>query len=143
MHHLTYKAQGTTLSLCFLRIGVCVRNLRDLPPKLVSKITSPIIDFCDTVGNKTFPMFATSTQIHLYLSKYKSQNHENNKADDMTSYPNHDIILSSHAGFHPIPLGVSEKEGKEKKKKKGKREKLWKIKHILFALLNSSYAVIQ
>ena len=56
------------------------------------------------------------------------------------------VDLTSHIlnmGFHPIPLGVSEKEGKEKKKKKGKREKLWKIKHILFALLNSSYAVIQ
>ena len=33
-----------------------------------------------TVGNKTFPMFATSAQMHLYLSKYISQNHENNDA---------------------------------------------------------------
>ena len=64
-----------------------------------------------TVGNKTFPMFATFTQIHLYLSKYKSQNHENNKADDMTSYFNYDIILSSHAlfwqVFHMVQIGHS------------------------------------
>jgi hypothetical protein len=45
-------------------------------------------------------------------------------------------------GFHPIPLGVSGKRREGNKKKKGKREKLWKIKYILFALLNPSYAVI-
>ena len=45
-------------------------------------------------------------------------------------------------GFHPIPLGVLGKRREEEEKKKGKREKLWKIKHILVALLNPSYAVI-
>ena len=44
-------------------------------------------------------MFATFTQIHVYLSIYRFQNHENNKADAMTSYLIHDIILSSHALF--------------------------------------------
>jgi hypothetical protein len=38
-------------------------------------------------------------------------------------------------------MGVSGKR-REGRKKKGKREKLWKIKYILFALLNPSYAVI-
>jgi hypothetical protein len=38
-------------------------------------------------------------------------------------------------GFHPIPLGVSRRR---------KKKKIWKIKCILFALLNPSYvAVIQ
>jgi hypothetical protein len=39
-------------------------------------------------------------------------------------------------GFHPIPLGVW---GRGRKEKNGKRERLWEIKHIFFALLNPLY----
>ena len=64
-----------------------------------------------TVGNKTFPMFATSAQRHLYLSKYISQNHENNTADALTSYLKYDTTLSSHAlfwhVFHMVQIGHS------------------------------------
>ena len=56
-------------------------------------------------------MFATFTQIHLYLSKYRFQNHENNNADAMTSYLKHDIISSSRAFFwhvfHMVQIGHS------------------------------------
>ena len=51
----------------------------------------------DTVGNKTYPMFETSAQMHLYLSKYISKNDENNNADALTSYLKCDIILNSYA----------------------------------------------
>ena len=64
-----------------------------------------------TVGNKTFPMFATSAQRHLYLSKCTSQNHENNTADALTSYFKYDTTLSSHANFwhffHMVQIGHS------------------------------------
>ena len=52
-----------------------------------------------TVGNKTFPMFAHSAQIHLYLSKYIFQNHKNNNADALTSYLKYAIILNFHTLF--------------------------------------------
>jgi hypothetical protein len=83
------------------------------------------------------------------MSKLVLQNLETGFENPEKGLSSHHMIWHSRSqilnwhGFHPIPLGVSEKEGKEKKRKKGKREKLWKIKHILFALLNSSYAVIQ
>ena len=71
-------------------------------------ITSP---FQHSVGNKSFPMFATSAQMHLYLSKYISQNHENNSADALTSYLKCDITLSFHAlfwyVFHMVQSGHS------------------------------------
>ena len=56
-------------------------------------------------------MFDTFTQIHLYLSKYRFQNYENNNADAMTSYLKHDIILDFHAlfwhVFHMVQIGHS------------------------------------
>ena len=68
-------------------------------------------DVTYTVGNKTFPMFATSAQMHLYLSKYISQNHKNNNADALTSYLKHSTTLSSHAlfwhDFHMVQIGHS------------------------------------
>jgi len=44
-------------------------------------------------------------------------------------------MYSSNIGFHPIPLGV---QGGERERKKVKRETLWEIKYIFFALLHKS-----
>jgi hypothetical protein len=53
------------------------------------------------------------------------------------------LIPTCSPGFHLIPLGVSGGRREGGKMEMEKRERLWKMNHILFALLNPSVAVIQ